>query len=43
MIENKYPSHAVMDVRIHAVTMEEALRCACEMAASGEEHNSNFR
>lgn len=38
MIENKYPSHAVMDVRIHAITMEEALRCACEMAASGEEH-----
>ena len=27
-----------MDVRIHAVTMEEALRCAREMAASGEEH-----
>ena len=38
MIENKYPSHTVMDVRIHAVTMEEALRCAREMAASGEEH-----
>ena len=38
MIENKYPFHAVMDVRIHAVTMEEALRCAREMAASGEEH-----
>ena len=38
MIGNKYPSHTVMDVRIHAVTMEEALRCAREMAASGEEH-----
>lgn len=38
MIENKCPSHTVMDVRIHAVTMEEALRCAREMAASGEEH-----
>ena len=38
MVENKYPFHAVMDVRIHAVTMEEALRCAREMAASGEEH-----
>ena len=38
MIENKYPFHAVMDVRIHAVTMEEALRCAREMVASGEEH-----
>lgn len=38
MIENKCPSHMVMDVRIHAVTMEEALRCAREMAASGEEH-----
>lgn len=38
MIECKYPSHTVMDVRIHAVTMEEALRCAREMAASGEEN-----
>lgn len=36
MTKKSYPSHMVMDVRVHAITMKEAVECAREMIISGE-------